>query len=57
MGSLVVVLGLIVLSKSMMKGLLCLPTGDNGDDDDYYGTDVAITNDEEDLQQHSCSWT
>ena len=49
----VVLLGLIVLSKRMMKAFCFLPTGDNGadgDDDDDYGNDAAITNDDEDLQ-------
>ena len=49
MGSPVVLLGLIVRSQRMMKAL-CLPTGDNGDDDDDYGTDADITNYDEDLQ-------
>ena len=50
MGSPVVLLGLIVISKRMMEASF-LPTGKNCDDDDYdYDTDVASTNDDEDLQ-------
>ena len=49
MGSPVVLLGLNLLSKRMMKACF-LATGNNGDDDDDYDTDAAITNDDEDLQ-------
>ena len=54
MGSLVVRLGFIVLSKRMMKASSFLATGNNDgdgddDDDDDDDDDVAITNDDEDL--------
>ena len=34
--------------KENDEGLFVLATGDNGDDDDDYGTDAAFTNDDED---------
>ena len=43
----------ISISKAMIKRMMkavFLATGNNGDDDDAYDTDAAITNDDEDLQ-------
>ncbi len=41
--------------KDNDEGILCcLAAGDDGDDDGV--ADAAITNDDEDLRSHSCSW-